>query len=461
LVEEAPLEGRYSWRPIDMKHPRFGEFNETPLMLHGDPGSVMGAVLRVEGRNSVEHHLREGVCHVGSSVENDLVIDDRSVSRKHAVFSLAPEGVLVEDLGSTNGTFFLGNRIGKMVLGLGTRVELGSVRVSIEPDAEALFGELEFHGDDGYRGMLGTSPRIRKLFALLQRLERTEATILIEGESGVGKEEVARVLHEASPVSAKDVVTVNCGAIAKELVASELFGHRRGAFTGAISTRSGAFERADGATLFLDEVGELPLEVQPTLLRALETGEIRPVGADETRRVRVRVIAATNRDLESDVAAGRFREDLFYRLAVVRVHVPPLRGRPEDVELLARHFAAKMGGGDLPRHVIEELKSRSWPGNVRELRNAVQSFAAVGQLPAPARAAVQAPEGGLDELIDETEPYAIQKDRVVEEFTKAYLRAVLRYTNGNQAAAARVGKLDRTHFGRLMSKYGLSVRKTP
>jgi transcriptional regulator with GAF, ATPase, and Fis domain len=198
------------------------------------------------------------------------------------------------------------------------------------------------------------------------------------------------------------------------------------------------------------------------MLRALAAGEIRPVGTDETRRVRVRVVAATNRDLEAEVAAGRFRQDLFYRLAVVRVSVPPLSGRADDVEILAQHFARQVGLPALPPHVLHELKSRAWPGNARELRNAVHSYAAIGQLPPPTRP--EAAPGltqtfGMDTLIDPTEPYQEQRERVLEQFTKAYLRSLLRYTNGNQAAAARVGRLDRTYLGRLMTKYGLNLRK--
>ncbi len=415
------------------------------------------AVLRVEGRG-IERRLDAGTCQVGSGPDNNLVIDDRTVSRTHATFTLSPrKGVVVEDKGSSNGTLYLGQRIEKAVLALGARVQLGSVTVSIEPDTEALLDHLQYDASE-YRGMVGKSSRMRKLFALLQRLEGSIATVLIEGESGVGKECVARAVHQGSPLAQQRMVTINCGSIARDLVASELFGHRRGAFTGAVDNRKGAFEQADGGTLFLDEVGELPLDVQPALLRALEVGEIRPVGADEARHVKVRIIAASNRNLEAEVSLGRFREDLFYRLAVVRVQVPPLRARPEDIETLALHFA-HASGITLPPHVLEDLKTRAWPGNARELRNAIESYGVVGDLGQKAQRRL---EREVDvESVDPTEPYQEQKDRVVEEFTKAYFRALLRYTNGNQAAAARIARLDRTYVGRLMTKYGLSVRKVP
>jgi transcriptional regulator with GAF, ATPase, and Fis domain len=255
------------------------------------------------------------------------------------------------------------------------------------------------------------------------------------------------------------MMTVNCGAIPRQLVESELFGHRRGAFTGALEHRRGAFESADGGTLFLDEIGELPLDVQPALLRALESGEIRSVGEDKAKHVKVRVVAATNRDLAAEVSAGRFREDLFFRLAVVRINVPPLRGRPEDIELLANDFAGSLGIAPLPDELLEELKSRSWRGNARELRNAVQAYAAVGQLPADLGGPVASLEEALRTNIDASRPYAEQKDAVLDQFTRVYLKMLIQRAQGNQSAAARIAGLDRTYLGRLLVKYGLVGRR--
>jgi transcriptional regulator with GAF, ATPase, and Fis domain len=251
-------------------------------------------------------------------------------------------------------------------------------------------------------------------------------------------------------------VVVNCGAIAPDLVASELFGHRRGAFTGASDTRKGAFESADGGTLFLDEIGELPLDVQPMLLRALESGEVRPVGADRSMHVRVRVVAATNRDLRSEVAAGRFREDLYYRVAVVELGVPPLRDRIDDVEDLANRFAEAVGLGPLPPEVIGRLRARRWPGNVRELRNVVQAYAALGRLPADPSAPDASAGDSLERMIDVTRPYADQKDELVEQFTRAYLVRLMQHTGGNQSAAARLSGLDRSWLWRLLIKHGIA-----
>jgi transcriptional regulator with GAF, ATPase, and Fis domain len=304
---------------------------------------------------------------------------------------------------------------------------------------------------------------MRGLFGTLRRLEGSLVSILVIGESGVGKELVARALHEGSGVAAGPLVALNCGAFPKDLIASELFGHKKGAFTGALEARKGAFESADGGTLFLDELGELPLDVQPMLLRALESGEVRPLGSDAARHVRVRVVAATNRALEDDVRAGRFREDLYYRIAVVRLAVPPLRDRLEDVPILAESFARAAGISDLPPHVLEGMKGRRWIGNVRELKNAVSAYAALGRLPevppSPSRGADAASdllELALAARLDLGRPYAELKDQVSDVFTRVYLDALMRHTRGNQTTAAKIAGLDRTYLGRLLVKYGIA-----
>lgn len=391
---------------------------------------------------------------LGAAPGSDLVLTDPTVSRAHAELTLVAEGVRVRDLGSRNGTYYLGQRVETMVLGLGARIELGAASVTIEPDEEAL-RDVPAVAETTYRGVVGESLAMRRLFAMLARLEGSLVGVLIEGESGVGKEVIARALHEGSRVASGPLVTVNCGAIPRELVASELFGHRKGAFTGAVDHRRGAFESADGGTLFLDELGELPLDVQPMLLRALESGEVRPVGDDRARTVKVRVIAATNRALEEEIAAGRFREDLYYRVAVVRLRVPPLRERVEDIEPLARRFAAALGAEPLPSHVVERLRARAWPGNARELRNAVQAWVALGTLPEASRSAGALLDLALSELVDPARPYAEQKDDIVDRFTRAYLQALLARCGGNQTVAARVAGLDRSYLGRLVAKLGV------
>jgi DNA-binding NtrC family response regulator len=400
--------------------------------------------------------LGAGTCVVGSAPTCDLVIDNRTVSRTHVELQLVPEGVAVRDLGSRNGTYYLGQRVEGMVLGVGGRIVLGGdVPIAIEPDSAALTHLPTFEGHE-YHGMVGASQAMRHLFGMLARLEGSLVTVLVEGESGVGKEMIASALHARSRVSQGPFVAVNCGAIARELVASELFGHKRGAFTGAVEARRGAFDAANGGTLFLDELGELPPEVQPMLLRALETGEVRPVGEDQSHHVKVRLVAATNRDLEARVAQGQFREDLFYRLAVVRLRVPPLRDRPEDIEPLARRFASAEGIAELPREVVDALRTRPLPGNVRELRNLVQAYGALGALPSATRPANELRRDVLRQAVDLTKPFQAQRDAIAEEFTRLYLEQLLAHTGGNQTLAAQLAGMDRTYLGRLLSKLGMS-----
>jgi DNA-binding NtrC family response regulator len=424
------------------------------------PDAPIAALIRVADAEATPATfvLRTGSCVIGSSRSCDLVVADTTVSRRHVSLELVPEGVAVQDLGSRNGTFYLGQRIERAVLDLGARIKLGGVSVTLEADRGALDALLPKEAPD-YGRLVGASVVMRRLFAMLVRLEGSLATVLIQGESGTGKELVAEALHEHSRVADGPFVALNCGAIPRDTLASELFGHKRGAFTGAHESRRGAFESADGGTLFLDEIGELPLEVQPTLLRALENGEIRPVGEDRSRRVKVRLLAATNRDLEGEVARGTFRRDLFFRLAVVRLQVPPLRVRREDIEPLARALAARVGLEELQKDFVESLKAQAFPGNVRELRNAVESFAALGFVQrSPSTSGGPTEVESLESLVDLKRPYAELKEAVVERFTVAYLRALLHSTHGNQSEAARISGLNRGYIGRLIGKYGLTAR---
>ncbi len=416
----------------------------------------LGAIVRVlvARASPAARRLDDEPLVVGAGSGASIVVEDSRVSRAHVELSLVPEGVAVRDLGSKNGTFYLGQRVEKIVLALGSRVRIGDTDLAIEPDLESLSRSPE---ESQYRGLYGASAAMRKLFGVLARLEGALVSVLIEGESGVGKDLIARAVHEGSQVREGPFVVVNCGAIARELVLSELFGHRRGAFTGALDHRTGAFEAADGGTLFLDELGELPLDVQPTLLRALESGEVRRVGDTDARRVKVRVLAATNRDVDEEVRAGRFREDLFYRLAVVRLSVPSLRERPEDIELLAQRFAAGLGLPPLPEEILERLRGHTFPGNVRELRNAVQAYAALGVLPESVRSADQL-GAALRAFIDAGKPYQDQKEQLLHHFTRTYLEMVLARTGGNQSEAARISGLDRSYIGKLVGKLGVIKR---
>jgi len=295
---------------------------------------------------------------------------------------------------------------------------------------------------------------MRKLFAFLAKVAASEINVLIEGESGTGKELVAAEIVQRGPRAERPFVIVDCGAISPNLVESELFGHVRGAFTGAERDRVGAFETADGGTVFLDEIGELPLELQPKLLRTLEAKEIRRVGETRPRKVNVRVIAATNRDLEREVNRSRFREDLYFRLAVMSVRVPPLRERLEDLPILIRGFLSTLGVPDqlelFPARVLSELAAHDWPGNVRELRNYVERTVVLKE-PLPAGTRQTSPPSDVDLRL----PFKVAKDAVVDAFERSYIAALLDEAGGNISRAARKAGMDRMYLHRLVQKHGL------
>jgi len=410
------------------------------------------------GAPPAEIVLREGTAIVGASSTCDVIIDDPAVSRRHLAVELAPEGVVLRDLGSRNGTFYLGQRIERMIASPGIILELGGTSLAIElaPEATADGEPLRL---GGFRGMIGASSAMQTLFGKIARLDGSLLPILVLGETGTGKELVARAIHEGSRVAEGPFVAINCGAIARELVASTLFGHRKGAFTGASESRRGAFGAADGGTLFLDEIGELPLDVQPMLLRALETGEVTPVGEDVPRKVGVRLVAATHRDLLGAARAGTFREDLYYRIGALTLRVPPLRERTEDIPLLADAIARQEGSPGLPADVVEALARQSFAGNVRELRNAVRAYVALGELAErPAASAVTTNDADIDAALARVvrldRPFLEQRDDLTNRFTALYVDRLLAESGGNQTVAARMAGLDRTYLGRLLAKLG-------
>ncbi|GMU58422.1 MAG: sigma-54-dependent Fis family transcriptional regulator [Myxococcaceae bacterium] len=318
---------------------------------------------------------------------------------------------------------------------------------------------------------VGTSEGMREVFRLIEQVSGSSATVLVTGESGTGKELVARSLHKKSPRARRPFIAVNCAAMTPTLLESELFGHLKGAFTGATSSKRGLFEAASGGTLFLDEIGDVPPSTQVALLRALQEGEVRPVGATEHVKVDVRVIAATNADLKKAMAQGRFREDLFYRLNVISVALPPLRTRRQDVALLAYHFLAQYSaraGKKVERfspEALRALEAFSWPGNVRELENVVERAVVlargpevtVGELPQPVARAASAPEevAELPAATGEAPlvPYVQAKRAAVGAFDQQYLARVLKKTSGNITAAAALAGLDRSNFRRLVKQY--------
>jgi transcriptional regulator with PAS, ATPase and Fis domain len=392
---------------------------------------------------------------VGTGENADLRLTDTTVSREHLRLRLTDDGLTIQDGASRNGTWASGVRIESALVVSDVRLSLGATTLMIR--VEAAPTELEVSASSRFGEALGVSPAMRYVFALLERAAATDLTVLLEGESGVGKEVLAHAIHASSARSAGPFIPVDCGAIPANLLESELFGHARGAFTGASSDRAGLFLEANGGTLFLDEIGELPLDLQPKLLRALEQREIRPVGTNRPIPIDVRVVAATNRGLHAAVERGEFREDLLYRLSVVRVVVPPLRDRREDILPLAQRFLARMGyEGNFPPDVEGMLLAYAWPGNVRELHNVVQRFAALGvrdretllSSPSLASASVVPPDA-LDA------PYHEARQRVMESFERAYVEHALARTDGVVVRAAEQSGIARASFYRMLERLGL------
>ncbi len=409
---------------------------------------------------------------VGTVPGADLVLTDRTVSRIHMEVAAREEGFLLRDLGSTNGTWLEGYRVKEVYLRDGARLGLGQSEVVFQVGE----GESDhaLSASDRFGPLVGASPPMRRLFATLARVAPTDATVLVQGETGTGKELVARGLHEHSPRRGAPFVVVDGGSLPASLVESELFGHEKGAFTGAAGSRLGAVAEADGGTVFLDEIGELPLDLQPKLLRVLESREVRRVGANAPRKVDVRVVAATNRDLREAVNRGTFRADLYYRLAVVTVSLPPLRERDGDVPLLARRFLddleERLGRRfEISDGTLARLARLPWHGNVRELRNFVErsvflaedgrlatsSSLEPGVLPDPAGPGPGAGAPAPGPAVETELPYKVAKSRWTDHFEEVYLAALLDRCGGNVSKAAREAEMDRAYLFRLLRRYGL------
>ena len=345
--------------------------DESPAFTRQRPG---GTFLVIKGPDRGEQvHLSTKPVTFGSAPACDLVLTDKTVSRRHAMALLEGDEVLVRDLGSTNGSFIQGSRFKEITVGFGAEIKLGRTVIKFLPDEEAV--EPAEAETDTFGQLVGRDTKMRRMFALLEDISPNDATVLIEGETGTGKELIAEEIHNHSRRANGPFVVFDCGAVPRELIESMLFGHVKGSFTGAVQDRKGAFAEAHGGTIFLDEIGEMAIDLQPSLLRVLDKRAVRKVGANTYEKVDVRVVAATNRDLRAEVAKKAFREDLYYRLAVIRVHLPPLRERGYDIPLLIEHFVKTFGGTrglritpeDMPR-----LKAYAWPGNVRELRNVIE-----------------------------------------------------------------------------------------
>jgi len=412
----------------------------------------------VEGPDAGASAVGERVT-VGTADGNDLILGDPTVSRYHLEIARTSRGARLVDLESTNGTFAEGVFVERGMVRIGSAVRVGRTKLQVD-DAEA--GTVDLYDGSRLAGVIGQSRAMRELMARVAKAAPTSASILLVGESGSGKEVIARAIHDLSERAASPYEIVDCATLAPQLVASELFGHEKGAFTGAHARHVGAFERASGGTLFLDEIGELPAELQSHLLGALERRQFRRVGGREPLSVDVRVVAATNRDLRAEVNANAFRLDLYYRLAVLHLEVPPLRARPEDVPLLAEHFVRELGDLRAVEEVftpegLEQMKRHRWPGNVRELRNFVEATMALGELPRMEEgpAPVASGEGAIDvaPLLGLT--YKEARQRAVMAFEARFLASLLERAEGNVSAAARLAKMDRSYLFSLMKKHGM------
>jgi len=422
-----------------------------------------------------EHVLDDGTTMVGTHADNDLVLSDATVSRYHLEIRLRRDGIEVRDLDTTNGTKHGGAKVVQVILVGPARLRLGkNTELDVEPvDSDVVLGEWP---GDRFGDVLGATAPMKRLFALLAKAATTDATILLTGETGTGKEALAEAVHRLSHRAKGPFVVVDCGSIPHELIASELFGHARGAFTGASGDKQGLIEAASGGTLLLDEIGELALDLQPQLLRVLDRHQVRRVGETQAIDVDLRVIAATHRDLRAMVRAGQFREDLYYRLAVVAAPVPPLRDRKADIPALATCFAERMGRGGFAQSpsLIEQLEHHDWPGNVRELRNVVERALSLGDTSLsdlggpPVRAGGTEPPdassamrpsapvpGASGDVLDL--PFKEAKAALVESFERDYLTALLARHRGNISRAAAEAGIDRNYIHRLVKKYGLEV----
>jgi DNA-binding NtrC family response regulator len=394
---------------------------------------------------------------VGRDEGAHIRLTDPEVSSIHCELRAVNEGVLVKDLGSTNGTFVGQLRVREVVIATPTEITVGNVRIGIEPSGKQ---KVDVGFSDRFGDLVGSSPKMRRVFSVLEKVAKTPLSILILGETGTGKEVVARSVHESSERKGKPFVVVDCGSIPSTLAESLLFGHEKGSFTGATERKKGALADADGGTLFLDELGELPLDLQPKLLRALAERQVKRVGGNSFEPIDVRVLAATRRDLGAEMNAGRFRSDLFFRIAQVRVELPALRERLQDIQLLVEEVCKRVGQPGAANAVLDWIERRlgsyDWPGNVRELVNVAQVAATLADTPE-----------AIDDVLTlardqaENEPkgpqtaFAEAKRSAIAGFERDYFTSLARGAKGNVSEMARQSGMERHHVRAYLRKYGI------
>jgi DNA-binding NtrC family response regulator len=398
---------------------------------------------------------------VGRNESCDLVLEDGKVSALHVELVATERGVRVRDLGSRNGTYIGDTRVGEVYVTSAVSLALGDSVVDLAPTRPS---EIDVPDLEGFGPLGGQSPLMRSVFERLKKAAPTDLTVLVTGETGTGKELVAQAIHQASPRAKRPFVVVDCGAIPPSLAESALFGHERGSFTGAVDKRMSPFVEADGGTIFLDELGELPVDVQPKLLRALAEQRVKAVGSNGYRPVNVRVVAATRRDLVREVNAGRFRSDLYFRVAQLKVELPALRQRLEDLPLLVRRMMGDLGETGAYARVtgesIERLMRHDWPGNVRELRNVVAvalAFSSEGPIdlaahlsPLIARPSESTPTRGRT--------FQDAKRDVLAQFEREYFTALYAECSGNVSEIGRRAAMERAHVRGYLRRHGISER---
>lgn len=458
------------------KEKEFGSTTELlPTGETRDPISLRKCVLVVtEGPDKKgKYDLgKRKLTRIGKQSDNEFVIHDKTVSRNHLEIEATADSYLLRDLNSTNGTFINGIRVKEAFLSPGDVITLGHTKIEYQAFDEKV--QMEPSKNNFFGESVGESKIMRQIFGVLERISPSLATVIIEGETGTGKELVARAIHDHSPRKDKPFVVFDCSAIAPNLIESELFGHTKGSFTGAIKDRKGAFETANSGTVFLDEIGELDLDLQPKLLRALEQREIKRVGSTQSTQLDVRVVCATNKNLRKEVDDGKFREDLYYRLSVVKIQLPPLRERPEDIPIIiekilsAARFNRKPDNTFYASRVEDDalkmLQRYLWPGNVRELMNILEravSFSEMGAINASHLQFIFSEASHEEEatiktgLVDSSLPFKEAKQKIVESFEKDYLEDLLHRNKNNVSKAAREAKIDRKHLRNLLIKYGI------
>lgn len=420
--------------------------------------------LRWTDANGAHSQVLEGRVLVGSSAHVAVSIADRAVSRLHAEIELASDGVWIRDLGSRNGTWIDGTLVKHARIPLGGSVRVGATTMDLSKDAEAT--QIPLWPHDRFGPLVARSESMRELFIHLAQYAESDTAVLLQGETGTGKELAAEAIHEVSARAGGPFIIVDCGALPETLLDTELFGHARGAFTGAVAARMGAIEAANGGTVFLDEVGELPLSMQSKLLRAIESLTVRRIGESEHRKVNVRFISATHRDLQAMVARGAFREDLFFRLSVLPAFIPPLRTRPDDIPLLLQHFLRDVPSLRIPPELLREISLHVWPGNARELRNFSIRARAVGPELAWAMtrggdgppSSIPRPSAIGRELASSPGgegPFKVLRERLIDQFEREYIEKLLAKHGRNVGLIADEAELDRSYVHRLLRKHDL------